>query len=509
MMDKTELAILVRQAKTGDAEAFSALYTEAFNSVYYVALKMLRNEHTAEEIAQEVFLFVYQNIGELKEDEKFFGWVHQITAYKCKNQIRKKTEVLYSPVSDDDGDVSFPDIEDDSKARPEESLISEDIKQIILSIIDKLSDDQRAVVLMFYFQELPIRTIAEIMETNENTIKSRLSYARKQIRQGVEEEEKVSGIRLHSISALFLIEILSKDAILSAPSLATQATILQGVTQAAGITGATVASGGTAAGAATAGATTTAGATGAGIGAKIGITAVSLLVAGGIGTGIFFSMQNADNAPSSEVPSIISTSIISSVIEPPARDPRLSDKPALDFTMTLPHTASSGFDDLAQLEQIAGPPGTSTGIIGPAEHGWSYESFSYGVTFYTNPHTGNQDPEASEIDYTRGYGPNDEYRWTQIFCDKYSLFGIDLSMSYTEMKSAMEATFETGIFDLSRSHIYDDEPDVFLSYELYFPGQDEILELSIHFDDQNVSLQPVIVARMNYTPFIKAYRGEN
>lgn len=323
-MEKPELVNLVNKAKQGDNEAFSALYAEAFNNVYYTAKKILQNEDSAQEVTQEVFLFVYQNIGRLEQPEAFFKWVQQTAAYMCYNLRRKKTEVLYAPLAGDEGDSGLPDVEDDIMARPEELLVTADVKQIILSIIDRLSDEQRAAVMMFYFQELPIKTIAEVMQTNENTIKSRLNYARKQIRLGVEQEEKASGIRLHSISAVFLLELFKENAAGNIGNAAyysvyqaLQQQIAAGVAGGMGTAGASAA-GGAAAGAASstasaAGAVGTAAAkTGLSFGMKIvvGITAATVAVASGAG------IANAIQRPSAPAISITAQTDYSEIMAP-------------------------------------------------------------------------------------------------------------------------------------------------------------------------------------------------
>ncbi|MDL2293094.1 RNA polymerase sigma factor [Ruminococcaceae bacterium OttesenSCG-928-D13] len=504
-MEKTELRQLVIKAKQGDQEAFAALYAESFNNAYYTARKILRNEDSAQEVTQDVFLIAYRDLGKLETPESFFKWVQQITAFQCTNRMKKKTEVLFAPVGDD-ADSTLPDVEDDNGDQPDAVLEREDIKQLILRIVDSLPDQQRAVVLMYYYQELTIQQISEVTGTNENTIKSQLNYARKKIKAGVEKEEEKSGVRLHSISAIALFGIFAKDALATAPSLTTQSAILQSITQAAA--GTIAATTGTAAAG-----TGTATATGMTLTAKIAIGVASAVLAGGIGTGIFLATRPSEEPapPPSSIVQSIPAPASSSVSQPPQRDPRLSERPALDFTMTLPHEAEAGFDDLALLEQIAGAPEYTVPLLPnvdePAYIGWQWETFNYGVTFYSNPHTGEDSPEASELDYTRAYGPEDEYRWLTIYSDRYSVFGIDLGMNYEQMKAAMEATFESGVFDLSRSGIYDDEPDVYLSYELYFPGQDEMLELYIEFGTDNIHGKPAIVARRNYEPFLEARRN--
>lgn len=210
-MDRTELTALVARAQQGDREAFAQVYQATFEHVYYTAFKILHSEQQAQDIAQETYITVMQKLPTLQDPGAFLGWLRQIAANKCGNYIQKKKEVLYAP-QDGDEDGGLPDVEADRDEQPDEVLEKDSTRQIILSIIDSLPVEQRAAVVMFYFQQMPVKAIAQATGEAEGTIKSRLNYARRQIKQGVEKEEARSGIRLHSLPALFLLRLFLQDA---------------------------------------------------------------------------------------------------------------------------------------------------------------------------------------------------------------------------------------------------------------------------------------------------------
>lgn len=296
-MNKEQLTALVVQAQKGDQDAFAQMYNASFQHVFYTARKILQDEHQAQDVAQEVFITVYQKLGELRDPAAYLGWVRQITAYKCSNLIQKKKEVLYSPV-DEDEDSGLPDVMDDVDVQPDSVLEKASTKQIILDIIDQLPIERRAVVMMFYFQQLSVSEIAAATGKAEGTIKASLNAARKQIKLAVEKEEKESGVKLHSISALFLFRLFSEDAAAGFPASSIPQSTLDNVL-AQGVAGQTAT--GTAAASQGATAGKAAAAKGLSFGAKIGLGTAGVAMVGSIVGFVALSMSgNSD--PMSSLP---------------------------------------------------------------------------------------------------------------------------------------------------------------------------------------------------------------
>ena len=81
---------------------------------------------------------------------------------------------------------------------PASALENRAQREIILSIIEALPQQQKECVLLFYYSELTVAQIAQALECSEGTVKSRLNYARKKLREGILETEERDGIRLHT-----------------------------------------------------------------------------------------------------------------------------------------------------------------------------------------------------------------------------------------------------------------------------------------------------------------------
>lgn len=210
-MEKEQYLPLVKAVQMGDSNAANTLFGEIYNDVYYFALKTVKEQNTAEDVTQEALIEIFNNINTLKDPVAFPAWCRQITYFQCTKHFRKKKDVILDET--EDGGSIFDTLEEESEEFiPDEALDKKDFKQTVMEFIDTLSEEQRVAVIMYYFDELSIAQIAEIQGVSEGTVKSRLNYARKAIKQLVEDYEKKNGIKLHAIPFLpFFKWLLSFD----------------------------------------------------------------------------------------------------------------------------------------------------------------------------------------------------------------------------------------------------------------------------------------------------------
>lgn len=275
-MEKEKLVSLVSKAQSGDSDAVSELFGEFYNDLYYFALKTVRNDDLALDITQDAFVDIINNLGSLKEPAAFVSWAKQITYHQCTRHFKKKSDVLVD--EDENGATIFDNLkEENAEFIPDEALDKDDFKKTILGILDTLPEDQRAAVMMYYFDEMSVREIASIQGVSEGTIKSRLNYARKAIKSSVEEYEKKNGIKLHAIPFFPLFKWIFEGSFSGGGISATSAAaIAEGVSAATGVT---VSIATTTAAATTVAATTTAT---VGIGAKIAAMPLVAKIVSGI-----------------------------------------------------------------------------------------------------------------------------------------------------------------------------------------------------------------------------------
>ena len=207
-MDKDQLTELIMSARQGNQEALEGIFRLCRDMVYFLALKTVRNHTDALDIVQETFTAVFQNIRKLKNTNAFKGWLCQITVNKCKRFWKRNKDILLSS----DENEGFEDITDaDEDFIPQDALGKAETRNMIMSLIDSLPDEQRMSVILHYYEELKVEEIAKIMECPINTVKSRLFYARRQIKEGVENYEK-RGVKLYGTRALPILTLLLREA---------------------------------------------------------------------------------------------------------------------------------------------------------------------------------------------------------------------------------------------------------------------------------------------------------
>ena len=277
-MEREKLISLVTAAQSGDNGALNELFNAFYNDVYYFALKTVKDDELACDITQEAFVEILRTISNLQEPAAFVKWMKQITYHQCTRYFKKKKDVIVD--EDADGNTIFDTVQEDkADFIPDEALDKDEFKKTILLMLDELSEEQRAAVLLFYYDELSVKQIAEIQGVSENTVKSRLNYARKGIKKSVEDYEEKHGVKLHGLTALPLLRWVLGDVFHAAPA-ASAGMVAEGVSAATGVT-LTI----TATSASTA-ATAAAVASAVGIGAKIAAIPLAVKVAAGIAAAI-------------------------------------------------------------------------------------------------------------------------------------------------------------------------------------------------------------------------------
>ncbi len=291
----------VASAINGDAEAWSLIFEKTQSMVYFTCVKLLHNVDAAEDIAQDVYVSAMKNIGALTEPDAFPGWIKRIAVNLSKNYLVKNKPMLFSEDEEDNAFANIPEVNEDFL--PEEYAQKQETCRIITGMIDKLPEKQRICVMLYYYDELSVAEIANMMQVSENTVKSRLNYARSAIKKEVESLEK-KGTKLYGVGLPVLALILrnaSTEYALSAKAAAAITATLSGTAAAAtAATTTTATSVATASSAATAGTSAATAATIAAkaaipLGVKIaaGIVAASVAI-GGIAVGVT-SLEDDDD----------------------------------------------------------------------------------------------------------------------------------------------------------------------------------------------------------------------
>ena len=283
----------IQRMQQGYVDSFNEIYNLSGKYIYKIINDIVKEHHTTEDMLQETFIKIYNNICSLQSPQAYYVWAGRIATNLCISYIRKNSkEVLQTSIDDGEGneEFTFDTVTDDNEMFiPESVMENKEHQRMIGAVIDGLSVEQKLAVQCFYFEEMSVKEIAEAMGCSEGTIKSRLNYARKAIKQEVLHIEKTQGTKLYSFAAVPVLLLLYRGY--------AQAAVASAATAGVGgaLTGMSATGGGVAAASGTTGATgmtavtaTTGTASAAGVSGKVVAIIASIVIAlsGIVGGGV-------------------------------------------------------------------------------------------------------------------------------------------------------------------------------------------------------------------------------
>lgn len=174
-----ETAALVLRAQEGDRDAFGQLVEQFERTVYAIAFDRLGNASEALELTQEVFLHAMKRLGQLREPERFAGWLRQIAA---RMAINRATRHVAPPTVE----TEVLEVAQSHRDDPLDTLITRERASRLYEGLGRLKALDREALVAFYLQGESLLEISERLDTPVGTIKRRLHTARKRLRAELE-----------------------------------------------------------------------------------------------------------------------------------------------------------------------------------------------------------------------------------------------------------------------------------------------------------------------------------
>ncbi len=171
----TEVAELVLRAQEGDREAFGLLVEQFQPTVYAIALRRLGNASEAGELTQDVFLHILRRIHQLREPERFAGWLRQVAVRMAINRATRRV----APATVDTGVLEGAY---ERAHQPVDELITRERAERLWAALRRLKTLDRESLVAFYMRGLSLVEIAGELDVPLGTIKRRLHTARKRLR---------------------------------------------------------------------------------------------------------------------------------------------------------------------------------------------------------------------------------------------------------------------------------------------------------------------------------------
>lgn len=221
------MSYLVQKARENDQEALTEIYKISSPAVYKTIRVLIKDEDTVYDILQDTYVKAFTRLNQLQNPDKLIPWLKMIANNLAKDWLKKSKPVFFTDIygGEELEDIPFEESIEDvrSELNPEMAMDQQEAKRLVMEILDHLPEDQRVVIGMFYYEEMSVKDIAQTLEVSENTVKSRLSYGRKKIKEQVLDLEK-RGTKLYSVAPfVFFLYLLGKADKVSAEPMAQKA----------------------------------------------------------------------------------------------------------------------------------------------------------------------------------------------------------------------------------------------------------------------------------------------
>ena len=180
---------LVDRARSGDHEAFRALFERYHRRAYSLACGVVRNRDDALDVVQEAFIKAHRHIGKFEGTSSFYTWLYRIVMNLAIDHIRRTRRVKNVEFDDAMGHAESGAVGEESllprvlDENPGKSLVRKEMREHIGTALEELSDNHRAVLVMRELEGLSYEEMAQAMGCSKGTIMSRLFHARRNMQK--------------------------------------------------------------------------------------------------------------------------------------------------------------------------------------------------------------------------------------------------------------------------------------------------------------------------------------
>jgi len=169
----------VLRAQSGDREALNDLLKAVQEPLYRYIFNLVRQQHLAEDILQEVFIRIYRKLSWLNEPELFRPWAYRVATNESFRHLKREAR-WSDQIRDEDALRAIP-----SPPLPE--VCAPELLERLPQLIENISPASRALIILYYLQEMSLDEVAVVLDIPLGTVKSRLAYGLKMLRRQVQE----------------------------------------------------------------------------------------------------------------------------------------------------------------------------------------------------------------------------------------------------------------------------------------------------------------------------------
>jgi RNA polymerase sigma-70 factor (ECF subfamily) len=191
---KVDDTVMVERCRQGDSEAMERLILKYQDRIYNVILRMCRNTHDAAELTQETFVKIIKKIPEFEGRSSFYTWAFRIAVNLTLNYCQRNVRLGLRSLDSEDTEYSRQSkqqllkelLADESYPDPAVMVQNKELYEIVIQSLMKLDSTHRAVIVLRDIEGMNYARIAEVLDIELGTVKSRLSRARNNLKKIIE-----------------------------------------------------------------------------------------------------------------------------------------------------------------------------------------------------------------------------------------------------------------------------------------------------------------------------------
>jgi len=179
---------LVDRCRRQESEAYDEFYNRFRNTIYRIALRILKDQSAAEDAVQETLINVFRSIGRFRGEAKISTWLNRIATNVCLETLRRGKK------QKEDSFEQLKNFLEDSllfNDSPFNSVYQQELGARLESSLQRVSQKQREIVRLHDLEGLTIKEIAQRLDISEGTVKSRLFYGRQECRRYLNRSERI------------------------------------------------------------------------------------------------------------------------------------------------------------------------------------------------------------------------------------------------------------------------------------------------------------------------------
>lgn len=212
-MDKKDILTQIVKEVQKDRGQFESLYSLIVNKVYFWCYVIVGSEADALDASQDAMLLIYKKLNTLKNPEMFSSWMYRVVRNSCLDYLKKNNRYDSEFLHSNDYEESFEStIKDERRGSlPNEAYDLNETKKLVIKFIDNLPKKQREVITLHYLEEYKIEEIANLLDYNAGSVKSRLHAGRKNLEMQIEEYQNKNKVKLYNIAIIPMLGFLLQE----------------------------------------------------------------------------------------------------------------------------------------------------------------------------------------------------------------------------------------------------------------------------------------------------------